>query len=420
MMAFRRAARAALERWYAGVPGRSAPIERMSLEVALDEQRHSVALTMRAGELSWSCTCGHATCAHAQTALAWVGEADTHGHHERITEIWEPTVGPGDRRIVAQSISPAQVDGAGLAEVLRDLIMALVRSGVAGGQSPSIDDALQRLQRAAPAPLPLGVSRFIGRLKQALAERDSDEAALLLETASRLLDDLSSGNPAPDARRRVLSWLGARSSDRTGPTRLSDLSLIEIAREKLLGVERAGLERRYLADPADGAIYREERGPSTQTASIGPCPRAITVWLAEMDETAPPKRVRLLQYAVAPSVEPEVWEQLGSHAARDFAALLDAYRDALRSCSSLSEPVVLVAPKSVVAESSPALVDERERLLPLLCPGRPALPGFFRSQTLGAELLWVAGRLLDRGGLVGIWPLAALLRRRGRLCYVQT
>ncbi len=420
MGSFKRAARSALQRAYAAEPGPAARIERMSVDVELEGRREVVSLLLREGELSWSCTCGQARCDHARCALSFVEESDARGGEERITELWDPAPAGTERRVVAHSEPPAPVDHAAMAEVLRDLILALVRSGVSGGLSPSVEDALQRLQRAAPAPMPLGVSRLIGRLKQALGEGDAGEAARVLQTASRVIDDLAAAAPSAEARCRVLSLLDVRLGGAAagGRSRVSELSLVELARERVPGIERAGIERRYLVDPGDGRLYREERA-STAPASLGPCPRQLTVWLAEVEETTPPRRVRLLQYAVSPAIEPAQWEQLARHAERDFEALLSSQRETLRAYGGLAEPVALLAPAGVAQEGEPALIDGAGNLLPVVAPGRPAVSLCFRALIVNAELLLAVGRVIEHGGLLGLLPLALLVRQHGRLRHVQ-
>src|SRR5262245_18306530 len=98
-----------------------------------------------------------------------------------------------------------------------------------------------RLLHAAPSPVPLGVSRLVGRLKRALAAHDGDETARLLAGASLLIDDLQAGTPSAPARQRMRSWLGTLDDDADNIARLTDRTLVEVAREPLAGVERAGL-----------------------------------------------------------------------------------------------------------------------------------------------------------------------------------
>jgi hypothetical protein len=42
-----------------------------------------------------------------------------------------------------------------------------------------------------------------------------------------------------------------------------------------------------------------------------------------------------------------------------------------------------------------------------------------RDALHGAQLQWIAGRLLDRDGAIGFLPLSAAVTRHGRLCFVR-
>jgi hypothetical protein len=417
MKAFRRAAQSAFERAYASVPGRPADIEQISTEVELDGKRQSVTLCLRDEALSWSCSCGNEQCSHAQAALAFLSDADP--APPRKTRLSAPrfSLGPSrDRRTVAQSDTAVRADPSALAEILEDLTTAVVRSGADAGLSPSIEEGLVRLRNAAPSPLPLGVSRWAGRLKQAIIDRDPDELARVLSGANRLSDDLRTATPSEDARCRVLSWLGSIGDDALGTVRATDLTLLEIAREWLPGFERAGVQRRYLLDLGDGQMYREERAQGAQTASLGPCPRLVTVWLAVVEQGAPPKRIHLLQYAVSPVIEPSVWERSAERATRGFGPLIDGYRSALRSFAGLSEPFVSVAPSRI---GDASIGDASGLVLPLRSTESPAVLRYLGSLAQGAEPLFVAGRLVDRDGLLGLLPLSAAVKRHGRVCYEQ-
>jgi hypothetical protein len=417
MKAFRRAAQTAFERAYPGAQAQFANVDRVNVDVALDGRREAVSLRLTDGELSWSCTCGEPRCAHARAALAFVTDAEPSAGEDRITDIWELTRGAHtDRRIVVQSDRTSRTDPDALVEVLKDLITAVVRVGADEGLSASIEEGLARLLAAAPVPLPLGVSRWVGRLKQAVADRDEVELARVLSAASFLVDDLSATDPALDSQARIVSWLGSRGDEGPSTTRVTDLTLLEIAREWLPGITRTDVERRYLADVASGRIYREERAPSAQTASIGPCPRLLNVWLAVTEQSAPPQRIRLLQYAVTPVIETESWAQLAQHAVRDFEPLLASYREAQATFAGLSEPFALLSPSAIHGAS---LVDANGRLLPMFCSESPSVPRYLESLAHGGELLWVAGRLVDRDGVLGVCPLSAAAKRQGRVCYFQ-
>jgi hypothetical protein len=412
MSELKRAARAALSRRYASGDGPVGSVDRISIDIRVEESRELVSLALRGRELSWSCTCGQTECSHAHAALALLSEGE--GASEAT-----PRSGGADRRTVAHA-QPAVSDTSLLAETLRDLVIAAVRSGLGGGDvSASIEEVLQRLLDAAPTPLPLGVSRFVGRLKRAITDRDEDEFARLLSGASQLADDLNPDLQTEAGRSRVLSWLGSLAHESAGVARMSDLRLIEIAREWLPGIERAGVERRYMVDLDTGQIYREERAPAARDASLGPCPRQLTELLALVEQCAPPRRVRLLQYAVTPVIEPGTWEQLSVWAVADFGLLLNQYREALARFAGLGEPFAMVAPVELTLDTHALLCDAEGKTLPLLGQERPAVSRYLREFSDGAQLMWVAGRLVDREGVLGLVPLSAAVRRHGRIGYAQ-
>jgi hypothetical protein len=174
-----------------------------------------------------------------------------------------------------------------------------------------------------------------------------------------------------------------------------------------------------MIDLGTGQIYREERAPSAQDASLGPCPRQLTELLALVEQCAPPKRVRLLQYAVTPAISSDAWEQVSSWAVADFGLLASYYREALGCFPGLGEPFAMVKPASLAAEAQAALRDTDGHVLPLLGSERPAHARYLRGLSEGGQLLWVAGRLVDRSGSIGIVPLSAAVRRHGRISYAQ-
>lgn len=414
----RHAAFLALRRRYADSEPPNAHVERISLDIELGGARELVSFALRGGDLTWSCTCAQPACGHAHAALGLLAERMAPAPEAGAGSSRAPS---SDRRTVAHAQHSSGADPAALAEVLRDLVTAVLRSGVTSGVSASIEEVLQRLIAAAPSPLPLGISRFIGRLKKAISERDADEAARVLHAASQLADDLVASAASNEGQARVVSWLGPLGpiGREASVARITDLSLVEIARELLSGVERAAIERRYLIDPQTGQFYREERAPSAGDASLGPCPRQLTELLAWVEETAPPRRVRLLQYAVTPVIEAEIWEQLSQWALADFGALADQYRRSLTSFAGLGEPFAMVAPSHITEDANSALADGSGHLLPVLGSDRVALSRCLHGFADGGQLLWVAGRLIDRGGNLGLLPLSAAARRNGRISYAQ-
>jgi hypothetical protein len=265
--------------------------------------------------------------------------------------------------------------------------------------------------------VPLGISRWVGRLREALGARDAEATARVLDGAVRVGEDLARPEPDAEARRRILSWMGALSHEVEGVKRVSDLTLVELAREWLPGVDAAGVERRYLLDLDSGEVYREERAAEALSASLGPCPRLINAGLATVEQGATPQRIRLLQYATTPGIESDVWDRVAGWSLRSFEPLVERYREAVRVFPGLAEPFVLVTPDAIEGDDVPLLVDDAERPLP--GEGDRATLSALRRSAADGEVAWVAGRLVDPGGRLSIAPLAIGTLREGRLCYAQ-
>lgn len=429
--AFQRAARTALERMHGGArPGEGgtgdAPAgfepARLALDVETEGAREIVSFRRDGEQLAWSCTCAQPACEHARLALAFLcdGAQPAAGVSAAApASAVTPLPAPQDLRRVSQSDAARGADLPALSQALRDVLLAVVRSGVGAGASAAQDEALQRLLRAAPDPLPLGISRWVGRLKLALAARSAEEAARLLAGADLLIEDLAATPRSPEAHSRVLSWLGTLHEDTQDRARLTDRTLIEVAREEVSGVALEGVERRYLVDLSDGAVYREERLPGAPTASLGPCPRVLTVWLAEAEQGVAPQRIRLLQYAVTPLIETEIWQQLVANARREFAPLVDGYRSALTSHPGLCEPFALIAPARIERGAGDYVVDGGGQRLQLSHPDNPAALRFLDAFAAGEPPAFIAGRLHDRNGALLLAPLGAAVMRGGRMFYAQ-
>ena len=438
MKAWQQFAREALQRSYEGrAPGRAPAVERMTMDIAGSAGQELVSLRVRGNELSWSCTCGAVNCEHAHAALALIAEPST-----RVSSI-PPAPSPAHSAAVAaarEALANTPFDGTALgegrrtlpapeprggvnrralAEALDDVLVAVVRSGVAARRSASVSAALERVRSAAPTPLPRALDRWLGRLEHALARADADEAALVLAGAGALIDDLRAPALVPDPERelRLQAWLGLGNAH-DGP-RLTDRTLLEIAREQLTGATRASIERRYLIDVDSAQVYREERVLGSDPISLGPCPRLLTVWLATFEPGPPPPRIHVLQYTATPAVEAAVLEALAQHAQRDFAALAQRYRTEVEPFPGSSEPFALVAPSATRPRLDAVLLDDAGRALAL---GSPEGTHSLRALALGAdgsELLWVCGRLRAPNGELALQPAGAAVKRAGRVSYVQ-
>jgi hypothetical protein len=361
----REAAKRALTRVAAESKG--GRITRLTVDVALEEGGSElVTLTLRDGELAWSSTGDDA---HVAAALRWLAES---APVETPTRLTDP---PRLSRLSPEPepMPEAQVARTRLAEALDDVIMVLVRAGVGGADSPSVGESLERLRKEAPLPTPAGLSRWLGRLKSALDAREVGLVARLLDGAARVAQDLRQDKPSPEARRRVVAWMGAGGGELLGALeRISDRVLVEVAREQLGAGERGGVERRHLVDLQNGEVFREERSRTIPVASVGPCPRVVSVGLAEVEEGPAPRRIRLMQYAVSLELGAEELRRIEASAYRRFSALADRYRELVQAHPGQAEPFAVVAPRSYAARGPVCFDDERQpsRCWTAWCPRR--------------------------------------------------
>ncbi len=389
-----------------------AAVDRVIVEVALDGQRHMVAIGLQDDTLNWTCTCGQRSCAHARAAFAWVCEGGP-GTQPDVAEPAEESVPvrrsswPPDVRTAKPDGEAQSIEAATLAAALEDVITAVARTGTEAEEpSASVDEAIERLMSAAPRPLPLGVARWVGRLKKALSKRDVVAVARVLQGAAQFADDLRTGHADGDARRRLVTWLGASVGDAEGVERISDHMLFEVAREWLDGVESSAIERRYLVDLTSGETYREERSRGAQEASLGPCPRLVAVGLATVERGIPPRRIRLMQYSVSVGIDAKAWSQLASWASRRFDALAEMYGNALGAFPGLAEPFALIAPARVEREQGLVPLDIASRPLPLATAEDPSSQGFLQARAELGQVAWLAGRLVDAHGTLMLRPLS--------------
>lgn len=235
--------------------GGDAEVERVVIDVRLGDRVEMVTISVREDRLVVLATDGTAASSPAaRAALAWLA-----------SDLPRASLPPGPRaRASAATSSPS---GAPLETALADLTTAVVRAGTDAAESPAIADALARIGAASSS---LEVARWVGRLRAALATRDE-------ELVARLLDA-----PPVDAREE--------------PSRLVDHILVELGRELLDGLTPFAIERRYVLDPATGETLAEER-LRDQPASNGPCPRIVSAGLATRTASG---RVRIVQYSVVP------------------------------------------------------------------------------------------------------------------------
>jgi hypothetical protein len=406
----------------------NAAIDRVTLDITSNEQREVVTLHLRDSKLIWSCTCGRRTCAHVAAALSWIsGELDTPARNEvepkhtikATTSAWSHLSWPPDLRTLEDFDQAARADIAALAASLEELAAIIVNCGTDAGLTASVETAIGRLIEIAPKPLPLGISRWIGRLKVALIDRSVEGVARLLDGASKLVTDLCSETRDMTAVERVVSWLGAYSADKRTIERISDRSLLEIAREWMDGTERYAIEKRYLVDLHNGEVFREERARDFSSASLGPCPRLVSVSLAAVEQGAQPRRVRLLQYSTAVTIPDEAWKQLASWANRTFAPLQEIYHRAVTNFPGLTEPFVVVAPAQVARDPHPVPVDESGHPLPLAAARDPYALKVLDALTANQRPEWIAGRLVDAQGTLMMRPLSFGVTHTGQFLHVR-
>lgn len=391
----REAARARLAELAEAKPG---VVTRVTLDVSVEGASELVTLALRDGALTWSTSGSEA---HVASALEWLVAGGAPGRPSLVTP--EP---PAPRVSWTPPEPEAEAEGrprARLADALDDVVTTIVRVGISHPDSPSIAESFERLRKEVAQPAPNGIARWQGRLRAALDAGDASLSARLLDGASRFAEELRRERPGPEARRRAAAWLGP--SRELGPgERVSDRTLVEIAREHLATSERGGLERRYLVDLRNGEVFREERTRTEPTASVGPCPRVIQVGLAEIERGGTPRRVHLMQYAVTLDPGRDELRRVEANGYRRFAALADRYRDWVALDPGQAEPFAVAVPKTWKRKAgAPVGYDDEGVPLAFARADDPAAVEVLLGLTAPPPR-WVAGRLVDAKGLVLMVP----------------
>lgn len=379
---------------------------RVTLDVALEGRPELVTLALRDGELAWT-TSGEG--AHVRAALQWLVRARS---SEAKVRTAEPPEAPLGRVSWVPDGGDAEQSGARsrLADALDDVVTVIVRAGASGLSSPSVAESLERLRREAPLPTPIGLGRWLGRLKVALDAGDAPLTARLLDGASQLAEDLRRDRPSPEARRRVVDWMGGSGADLAlAVERISDRVLVEVAREQLASSERGGVERRHLVDVQSGEIFREERTRSSPVASVGPCPRVVSVGLADVEQGAAPRRIRLMQYVVSLELGREEIARIEASAYRRFAALAERYRELALASPGQAEPFAIVAPRRFRTEGGVVGHDDEGQPLPFARADDPAAVEVLEGVVPAAGPRWIAGRLTDVDGALMMVPCAVAI-----------
>lgn len=374
-------------------------VTRMSCDVAGEQ----VTLFARDGSLRAVCTCGVQRCEHYAQALLFF----------EPNEILLEAQAASDPRLRSSLRPPAAsgVDDLALADALDAVLLAVVRSGVHSASSPSVKDAIERLLLAAPMPTPLGLSRWLGRLHEALQRADVGKTARVLEGARVFADELRLQPTTSEQKARRAAWLFPAGTGSRAVSPLESATLIEVAREWLSGVERNAIERRYLLDLERGDVLREEHARADNEISVGPCPRVLQVAFGELEGFGAPRRVRLLQYTVSAAPTDGQWAKTESFAKRLVRHVSDTYENAVSTCPGLVEPFMLVAPRSMDLSSKPAWVDHEGERMALVEDASQPTSDLLSQLVQGARVVWLAGRLVGLAQGLLLKPISLLVQR---------
>ncbi|MET0342507.1 MAG: hypothetical protein ABW252_15995 [Polyangiales bacterium] len=372
--------------------------ERGVTRVNVELDGEQVTLWLRDGALLERCTCGGEGCEHLHHAASLLdGSAPS------------TSLGAVELRARGRASVPSGTL-ASLADALDEVALSVVRAGLAHTDSPSIQRAMAQLLEAQGEHVPLPLGRFVGRLTDALAAADASAVARLLDGALRFAERLRRDDVSPEAVAQRRAWLGPAGGGAPGSR--ADLSLLELAREWVTGCDRAAIERRYLLDLATGELACEERLRGAPDVSVGPCPRALTVAFAEVEEAARPARLRLLQYTLTLRIGDAQWAQAVALADRELAAVRARCRRDLEAAPALAEPCVWFAPEGPPDGDTHALRDALGEVLPLAgAHGDDQAARVLRALAESDVLAGVFGRLVDGDSGLALHPLSAVVRR---------
>jgi len=412
--AFRVAARLASETEDA-LPTTRGTVRRIVLAVEAEGRQELVTASLVDGKLLLVASDGRLDGPHVQVARAALAGLEVEAA-PRVDSASASTSSPGTTSPGRLSMPPPAEQVPPRAQALLDLVTAIVRLGVhdAAG-APAVVEALGRLAKeAGPSPA-VGVSRFIGRIKLALAREDVTASARLLDGASRLARDLTEPGASEEARRRVAAFFGGPGAFAADP--LIDRTFFEIGRESVAGVERFSIERRYLMDLADGQVYVEAQLRGGVAASLGPSPRLLSAGLSQVGRGVTPPAIQLLQYVVSGALSQERLLSLNGFAVRRFSDLVENYRVALSSAPGLSEPVVLIAPHRFGGEHGVTPMDMEGLPLALASIEAPGVVSALAEPARRGVVSLVSGRLIDHEGTLMLLPLGALVEREGELSW---
>lgn len=372
----------------------SGEVRRVTLEVTAEGRAELVTVTLQPdGSLLVASTDGKQSGPHIRAALELLS-----GAYSPPTVQARPSIPPQ-----AASTTSARTE---LANATEDLLVAIVRHGVDEAYgTASVNSAIDGVLAALAKPTPMGIARFIGRIYTELASHDVHAVARVLDGATRFVAHLRAEEPLPeDDRKRIAAWIGRDDDFDPARETLHEKTLVEIGREWMAGTERGSIQRRYLMLTSTGEIFCEERH-RTQSCSVGPCPRVVTVGLAEIKPGPVPRRIRPLQYAVSVAGEAEDWERVAHNAVRSVEDLAPRYRADVKAYPALAEPVAVVSVDEVHVARSRILTPAGDVLPLRLAPGVGE-----RIDAIKADhpIVWMAGRLRDDAeGRIALDPFSA-------------
>lgn len=396
-----------------GAPDGRSTVRRLAVDVERDGRTEIVSFMLDGGELRWTSTDPDPNGAAIRAALAWLANEP---------EARPTSASVGDMPKVSVAVAPLSPRAA-LALALEELVTAVARAGLGRADgSPTVEDAFARFLAAAPKSPPIGVSRWVGRLRAALAAKDEVLAVRLLDGANQAVDDLrgtgEDGGSAYDRAMRATLWAGpdARTADTSA--RLTDRTVIEIAREVVQGAEAQAITRRYLVCVHTGEVFREDGLRAETGLSVGPCPRRISIGLAELASGSLPRVLRVLQYTVSQDVTQHDWLKAQRLAHSRFARLADEYKRALRENSALAEPFAVVAPSRIATYGDVVVLLDHEGMALPLSGVESGASIEVLAQLMGDKPpTWVAGRLTDHNGRLILHPLSVGVPTEGAILH---
>ena len=349
MSSFRRAARALRATLEPAAVGAGLTAGRASALSVLIEgagQAEMVSMRMRDGVLDVACTCGAQGCTHAHEALALFDEEPrAEALEDRITHMFEPAMRVSDVPEMP-GLRTAPEGRNRLSDVLADIVLAVTRSGVQAGISAGVSEALERLAEHASTASATGLRVWVGTLKSALEAHDNEAAVRALAAASAMLDALRKVEPPAIADAHVVSWLGTPASGAMTSERGDRAHVTSSWRaSNRAGLARAGVEQRYLIDLATGELFREDRA-DTETASLGPCPRLVSIGLAHTSPATRRGACALLQYTTTPLIDRERLAEPRALRDAELRAALGAPQRAHSSAAGLTDMLALGGPRA--------------------------------------------------------------------------